>query len=127
MPAKRKDLEIPPHLPGIPARPKGLKHATRNAWNSLVKELAGKLYQDDGDRLLELIQCRADAYRGTGERKEAGRKRAAELLAKFGARDAIASEPIPDAPENGKLPGADLDSFLAAIRQERASYPSRLT
>lgn len=126
MPLKRKEIEIPPHLPGVPARPKGLKRATRNAWNQLIEELVGKLYLDDGERLLELIQARADQYQGSGERKEAGRKRAAELLAKLAAREAIAPEPIPDAPENGKLPGADLEGFLAAVRAERASYPARL-
>jgi phage terminase large subunit-like protein len=125
MPSKR--LSAPPeHIPGIPPRPKGLERATRNAWNQLIEELAGKLYQDDGERLLELIQARADQYRGASERKEAGRKRAAELLAKLASREAIATpDPIP-APENGLVPSADLEGFLAAVKHERASFPQRL-
>ena len=75
MPLKRLNEALPPHLPGAPPRPKALSRATRNAWNGLIEELAGRLYQDDADLLLELIQCRADQYKGAGERKEAGRKR----------------------------------------------------
>ena len=126
MPLKRLNEALPPHLPGAPPRPKALSRATRNAWNGLIEELAGRLYQDDADLLLELIQCRADQYKGAGERKEAGRKRSAEILLKLTKRDFIAPpEPTP-APENGKLPCVDLEGFLGAVRRERASFTQRL-
>src|SRR5260370_19246804 len=89
MPSKR--LSTPPaHIPGVPPRPKGLERATRNAWNQLCEELAGKLFQDDSERLLELIQCRADPYRGASESKEAGRRRATALLGRLASREAVA-------------------------------------
>ncbi len=114
----------PPHEPGAPPRPKGLTRATRNAWNGLCEELAGKLFQDDGERLLELIQCRAEQYRGASERKEAGRKRASEILSKITAREPyVQPQPIP---ENGTAPAPDLDGYLAAVRRERATFAQRL-
>ena len=126
MPLKRIDSP-PPHLPGAPPRPKGLERATRNSWNQLCEELAGQLFQDDAPLLLELIQARAEQYRGASERKEAGRRRAAEILAKFARREPHAQpEPVADAPENGKIPGADLEGFLAAVRTERATFATRL-
>src|SRR5260370_36841532 len=96
MPSNQIDTP-PPHFPGAPARPKGLTRATRNAWTALCDELAGKLFQDDGERLLELIQARADRYKAAGERKEAGRRRAAELLAQLSSRKQLTPpEPAPD-------------------------------
>lgn len=77
----RKPESPPPHEPGKPPRPQFKSHAARNAWNKLSAELyeACRIWQDDGPLLLELIQARADQYQATGERKEQGRKRAAEI------------------------------------------------
>lgn len=126
----------PPHELGAPPRPRGLARATRNAWNALLGELAGKIYQDEGPLLLELIQARADIYKGAGERKEAGRRRAAELLDKFAKRAApeVTLAPVADS-DSGKVnpqtdcsgPGpADLDGFIAAVKRERVTFGQRL-
>jgi phage terminase large subunit-like protein len=141
MPTKKIDAP-PPHVQGAPPRPKALTRATYNAWNRLVEELlpSGKLYQDDGPRLLEFIQARADWYKGTGERREAGRKRAAEIQEFFDKRQppAPAPAPIPTAPpENGKSPesgkpettkqpDANLEGFLADVKAERHTFAQRL-
>ena len=126
MPRRHNNEALPAHLPGAPPRPKGLSRATRNSWNGLIEELAGRLYQDEAGLLLELVQARADQYKSAGTRKAAGAARAAEILAKFDKR--TPAEPVPDtpAPENGLLPIADLDGFLASVRRERASFAQRL-
>jgi phage terminase large subunit-like protein len=138
MPKKRIDTP-PPHVQGAPPRPKALTRACYNAWNRLVVELAGKLYQDDGPRLLEFIQARADWYKGTGERRESGRRRAAEIQEFFDKRQPPPiPAPAPPTPqngespesgedaENGKLPDANLETFLADVKAERHTFAQRL-
>src|SRR6266849_405091 len=89
----------PERVFGEPERPSKLPRPVRRAWNDLVAELlaARKLYTSDGPLLLELIQARADSYKGHGQRREAARQRLAELPAKFDSRSpAPESAPEPN-------------------------------
>jgi phage terminase large subunit-like protein len=128
MPKNRHKSDVPaPHALGVPERPKGLTRAERNAWNKVSAELlaARKLYQDDGDLLRELLQARADQYRGAGARREAGRRRATALAAKFDARAPEPESTACQEDESATTP-VSLESFLANVRAERATYPARL-
>lgn len=125
---KRTVVEAAPHILGMPERPHGMPWATRRAWNALCAELlaARKLARDDGPRIQELLQARADLYHAAGERKETARQRLAKLQAVFDSRI-----PFPEdtpAPSNGEVnaPGPSLDVFLADVRMERASFEARL-
>jgi phage terminase large subunit-like protein len=131
MPKKRyKSDAAPPFTLGAPERPAGLSRAERNAWNKVVSELlaARKLAQSDGDLLRELLQARADQYKGAGARREAGRKRAAEILTVFDARPPFAEEPAvaPAEDDTSSPTTASLDEFLVAVRNERTTFQSRL-
>jgi len=126
--ARRRASESCRHELGVPERPAGKTRAFRNAWNQLCAELlaARKLFKDDGQRLLDLIQARADLYRGAGERKEQARQRLAQLEADFDSRQ---PEPEPVAtPEVGEIPAPaiTLDAFLAAVKHERNTLTARL-
>jgi len=122
-----KDLPLP-HIPGAPPRPKGKSRGTRNGWDRVVSDLmaARVLYQDDGELVLQLVQARADQYRAAGERKEAGRKLAGEILAKFESRAPWPEKPAESAPETVQAEVVSLKSFLADVREERASFADRV-
>src|SRR5437879_188034 len=97
MPRKKyKSAAAPPYALGEPPRPKGLTRPTANAWKKLCEELMAvrKLAQSDGPKLRDWIQARADQYKATGERREAGRKRASEIAAQFEARPPFPEEPV---------------------------------
>jgi phage terminase large subunit-like protein len=120
---------IAPHRLGTPKRPSGLPDAQRKAWNLLTAELSAvrNLYEDDGEKILEWLQARADRYHGSGQRREAGRVRAAKLGAWFAARvppPEVAPEARPEEPV--PAPALALEEFLAAVRLERATFSSRL-
>ena len=129
MPKDRYKSDAPKHALGVPERPKGMTRAERNAWTKVCGELlaARKLYQDDGDLIRELLQARADQYKGTGARREAGRKRASEITAKFDARPPEPETAAPlSSPENEQQPAASLEAFLADVRSERDTFAQRL-
>jgi phage terminase large subunit-like protein len=86
-----------------------------------------KLLQSDGPDLVEWLQARADMYKGTGGRKEAGRLLDAKFTARFKART-----PAPDpvvSSENGppiSAPAVSLEQFLTNVKIERATFSARL-
>src|SRR6266446_7907152 len=130
MPKNRhKSNEPALHVLGEPPRPKPMSFPERRAWNKLVGELlaARKLYQDDGPLLREWLQARADQYRGAGARREAGRKLATEIAAKFEARqsapEAVAA---PNSQRESTSPTVGLEEFLIAVRAERTGFSARL-
>ncbi|HEV2522710.1 MAG TPA: terminase large subunit [Candidatus Acidoferrales bacterium] len=124
---KHKSDTAPPFALGAPERPTGLSRAERNAWNKVVAELlaARKLAQSDGDLLRELLQARADQYKGAGARRESGRKRAAEIQSKFEARAPFPA--VPTTAENDTSPTTpSLEQFLGDVRNERTTFQNRL-
>lgn len=132
MPRRVESEQVLPHEFGAPPRPKGKGVAFRRAWNDLVRELLAlrKLAQDDAPLLIELIQARAEVYRGAGERKQEARERLKRIQSTFDARPPFpeVATPAPDAtagPENDK-PAASLEKFLADVRYERSTFASRV-
>jgi phage terminase large subunit-like protein len=85
-----------------------------------------KLAQSDGPLIEELLQARADQYKGTGERRKAGRKLAAEIGAKFDARSPFPETTSEPNSENTPQPGPSLEVFLANVRMERNTFESRI-
>jgi phage terminase large subunit-like protein len=130
MPKKAHNLDIPaPHALGAPERPAALPFAQRRAWNKLCAELlaARKLYLDDGPLILEWLDAKAAQYKGTGRAKAEGRKRAAAIQAKFDTRQPEPEAAAPPAgPETAAAPVASLESFIADVRYERATFAARL-
>lgn len=121
---RRKDAALATHEIGVPARPRGLMRATRNSWNKLCEELlaAGKLYKDDGDLLLDLIQNRADAYRAGNERREQARIRVAQIEAIFESRKPIEV----DQDSQPETVVHSLEDFLVETKGQRDTFPARL-
>ncbi len=123
----KSSAEVLPFEFGAPPRPKSLSVSTRRAWNALVAELlaARKLAQSDGELLLELIQARAEIYRGSGERKVAARKEAARLEKIWQVRPAFPESVAADAPAPATAVPS-LEAFIQTVRVCRDSFVSRL-
>lgn len=123
MPKQPKELQFEF---GAPPMPKGLPRASRDAWHRLTAELLAvrKLAQSDTSLLLELIQARADQYKGAGAKKSAARKEAARLEAIWVNRTAFVEKadaylaPLKDAPT--------LEAFIVRVKNVRDSFSARL-
>src|SRR5258708_1294301 len=117
------------HILGEPPRPRPMTFPERRAWNKLVGDLlaARKLYQDDGPLIREWLQARADQYRGTGARREAGRKIALDIAAKFEARQpAPEASAGPSSESESTALAVSLEDFLIAVRAERIGFANQL-
>ncbi len=124
--ARRRRAEESARGAGEPVRSAGLARATRNAWNSIVKEYRNVLLKSDAELLLELIAARAEVYRGAGERKETARIRVKEIEAKLSSRKPV-EIPEPKIEQDSAPSAVSLADFIAACAQARASFSERLT
>lgn len=115
----------PPHELGAPLRPPGLARAARNAWNALLGELAGKLYQDEGPLLLELIQPVAEMSRLAGAALPSYSPNLRSAQQSSQAPTSEFGEAISETASFGAT-AADLDGFLAAVKRERATFGGSL-
>jgi phage terminase large subunit-like protein len=117
---------VQPFALGEPPRPKGLTRSTRNAWNKITQELlaARKLSKSDGELILQLIQARAEQYKGTGQKRADAAKEVERLEEIWKKREAFAEVPKCPAPE--LKPTLSLEAFIVDVKNVRASFQSRL-
>ncbi len=122
--ARKAALRQPNYELGAPTRPRGLPRAARNAWNILVADLLARrvLAKTDSKLLVDLIQARADAYRAGGERREAARRRVAEIEAVFAGRTPFSVQQ----PEAPAPPSITLAEYLADTAAQRSTFAQRL-
>ena len=113
---------------GAPPMPKGMERGTRKSWGRVTAELLDvrKLAQSDGALLLALVQARAEAFRGAGERKAAARREVERLENIWAKRPAF---PLPE-DKPAEVPteksAITLEAFIATVARCRATFEQRM-
>jgi phage terminase large subunit-like protein len=112
---------------GAPPMPKGMERGTRKSWGRVTAELlaARKLAQSDAELVMALVQARAEAFRGAGERKAAARKEVERLEAIWIKRPAF-PEPHAQPVAAPATAVKSLEAFIQDVRCARDSFSSRL-
>lgn len=120
----KKPTELPFEF-GAPPMPKGMPRAQRDAWHKVTDELlaARKLAQSDTGILLELLQARAEQYKGAGAKRVAAKKTVARLEAIWTTRPAFPE--LQECPAPTKQ-GPTLEAFIVGVKNERDSFASRM-
>ena len=129
--AKKRRAQESSSVYGLPARPPCLPRASRNAWNSIVEEYRDRLHKSDTELVMQLVNAKAEQYRGAGERKESARGTVKQIEAQLSSRkpvevpkQKVSQEQQQESEQN--LPDVSLQDFLAATQQCRDTFSERL-
>ena len=129
--AKKRSAQEKLSGAGLPARPQGLPLAARRSWNKTVEKYRNVLLKSDGPLLMQLVNAKAEVYRGAGERKESARGTVKQIEAQLSSRkpvevpkQKVSQEQQQESEQN--LPDVSLQDFLAATQQCRDTFSERL-